>query len=120
MNHRSSPTWSTNSTFLLDDLGLIRSKGRIARSTFYDPEVINPILLAKSHHLTSLIIRDAHEQCKHLGLQATLTYLRLRGYWITSARTTIKKVLSECVTCQRYNSFAFRYLKFTNFSKAQV
>ena len=104
----------------LDDNDLLRTKGRLSRSNFYQFDVLNPVLLHKSHHLTSLIVRDAHYACKHLGIQATLTRIRLKGFWITSARHTIKKILSECVICKRFNNFAFQYPKFTNFSKAQV
>ena len=104
----------------IDDLGHIISKGRLFRSNYYNFDVLNPILLGKSHHLTSLIVKDAHFRCKHLGIQATLTNLRLRGYWITAARHSIKKILSECIICKKYNNFAFQYPKFTNFSKAQV
>lgn len=104
----------------LDDNDLLRTKGRLARSNFYEVEVLNPILLHKNHHLTSLIVRDAHFECKHLGIQATLTRIRLRGFWITSARGTIKRILSDCVVCKKFNIFAFQYPKFTNFSKAQV
>src|SRR5678815_2417886 len=104
----------------LDDSGLIRSKGRLSRTNYYCFEVVNPVVLGKSHHLTFLIIKDAHAACKHLGIQATLTCIRLKGYWITSARHTIRKILSECVICTKYNSFSFQYPKFTNFTKAQV
>ncbi|KAL7631639.1 UNVERIFIED_CONTAM: hypothetical protein RMT77_018057 [Armadillidium vulgare] len=104
----------------IDDEGLIRSKGRLSRSNYYEYDVINPILMGKKHHLTHLLIRQAHFDCKHLGIQATLTNLRLKGFWITSARTTIKRVLSECIVCKKFNNFAFQYPRFTNFSKAQV
>ncbi|KAL7644522.1 UNVERIFIED_CONTAM: hypothetical protein RMT77_005354 [Armadillidium vulgare] len=114
------PDLVNNLNLFLDDLELIRSKGRLARSNYYDFDVLNPILMGKNHHLTFLFIRNAHFDCKHLGIQATLTNIRLRGYWITSARNTIRKVISECIVCKKYNSFAFNYPRFTNFSKAQV
>ena len=104
----------------IDEKGLIRSRGRISRCNYYNFEVINPVLLHKSHQLTYLIVRDAHVSCLHLGLQATLTNLRMRGYWITSARTSIRKILSECPVCNKYNNLCYRYPKFTNFTKARV
>ena len=104
----------------LDDQGLIRSKGRLARSNYFQYEVLNPVLLSKEHHFTSLIIKDAHFRCKHLGIQSTLTNLRLQGFWVTKARNTIRKVLSDCAICNRFNHFAFSYPKFTNFTKAQM
>lgn len=83
----------------------IRSKSRLFRSKYYDFEIVSSILLAKNHYFTLLIVKDANLNCKHLGIQVTLTYICLRGYWITSTRVTIKRV---------------SYPKFTNFSKAQV
>lgn len=90
----SPPDLVKHLNLFLDDNDLIRSKGRLSRSNHYDFDVLHPILLGKRHHLTLLIIRNSHYECKHLGIQATLTHLRLRGYWITSARSTIKRVLS--------------------------
>ena len=104
----------------LDDQGLIRSRGRMSRSNYYQWHVINPILLHKRHHVTHLIIKESHCSCLHLGLQSTLTHLRMRGYWVTSARITIKKVLAGCVVCNKYNNLCFKSPKFTNMTKAQV
>ena len=104
----------------VDDEGLIRSKGRLARSNYYDAKILNPVLLAKSHHFTVLVIRDAHFRCKHLGIQATLTNVRLQGFWITSARNAIKTAISDCIICKKFNNFSFSYPKFTNFTKAQM
>ncbi|KAL7633029.1 UNVERIFIED_CONTAM: hypothetical protein RMT77_016605 [Armadillidium vulgare] len=114
------PHLVNNLNLFLDDNNLIRSKGRLSRCNYYDFNILNPILLSKNHHLTKLIIRDAHMKCKHLGIQATLTNIRLQGFWITSARTSIKGVLQECIICKKFNNFAYRYPRFTNFSKAQV
>lgn len=114
------PKLVNNLNLFLDENGLIRSRGRLSRCNYYQYEVINPLLLSKKHHFTRLVIIDAHNRCKHLGIQATLTNIRLQGFWITSARNTIRKVLSECAVCNRYNYFAFSYPKFTNFTKAQM
>jgi hypothetical protein len=104
----------------IDDNDLLRSKGRLSRSNFYEFNVLNPVLFGKKHHLTTLVVRDAHLSCKHLGIQATLTRIRLKGFWITSARGTIKRILSDCIVCKKFNNFAFQYPKFTNLSKAQI
>ena len=73
-----------------------------------------PIVLAKDHPLTKLIIISMHEKCIHLGLSATLSKLRLNGFWITKSRQCIKEVLSTCFICKRYDSLAFKYPKITN------
>ena len=85
----------------LDEDGLIRSKGRLGRTNYFNYDVLNPILLGRKHPFTRLVVKDAHEQCKHLGIGATLTNIRLKGFWITSARVAIKSVLSECIHCKK-------------------
>ena len=104
----------------LDDKGIIRSRGRIGKSLVYDYDVINPVLLAKDHHLTRLVVEFYHLKNKHLGIQTTLTAVRLAGFWIPKMRQAIKKILSDCVTCQKFNNLAFRYPKMTNLPKHRV
>lgn len=58
--------------------------------------------------------------CKHLGVQSTLNKIRLQGFWILKTRSTIKRVISKCVTCKKYNNFSFAYPKFTSFTTAQM
>src|SRR5678816_4507688 len=107
---KAPPDLVSRLNLFLDDSGLIRSKGRLSRTNYYCFEVVNPVVLGKSHHLTFIIIKDAHVACKHLGIQATLTCIRLKGYWITSARHTIRKILSECVICTKYNSLSLIHI----------
>lgn len=88
----------------LDHDGLIRSKGRIDSSLHYDYEVKNPVLIAKQHPVTRLIIMDCHKGCCHLGTGSTLAELRRRGYWVPQGRQAVNLILAECSTCKRYNS----------------
>ena len=60
----------------LDSDGLIRSRGRLDRSSHLAYEVKNPILLGKHHPVTKLVIVDCHVKCSHLGTGATLAELR--------------------------------------------
>ena len=55
----------------LDQKGLIRSKGRIEKNVDLKYDVVNPLVMAKNHHLTKLIYY-AHCQSMHMGLQSTL------------------------------------------------
>ena len=98
----------------------LRTRGRIAKTNYYDYNIINPILLSKKHHLTKLIVSDCHLACKHLGLQTTLNMVRLKGFWITKARQTVKNIIESCLICKKYNSFTFNYPKFTNYTQAQM
>lgn len=104
----------------LDDEGLIRSRGRIGKSTYFSDAVLHPILLPKSCHVTSLIIMDCHLKCRHLGIAATFSKFRMLGFWIPKARQAIKTVISCCVICKKYNTLSFRYPKVTNLPKHRV
>lgn len=114
------PELLKNLTLFIDERGIIRTKGRIGKITTYDYEVINPVLLAKDHDLTELMIVEYHKRCKHLGIQSTLNKIRLSGFWIPRARQAVKKVISRCVLCQKFNNLAFKYPKVTNLPKHRV
>ena len=88
----------------LDSDGLIRSRGRLNRSSHLAYEVKNPILLGKHHPVTKLVIVDCHVKCSHLGTGATLAELRQSGYWVPQGRQAVNKVLASCARCKRYNS----------------
>ena len=103
--------------FIDPNNGLVRSDGRIGKTTYFDDNVVNPILLAKTHLLTKLIVEDSHKKVRHLGLQATLNQIRLAGFWITKPFQTIKPILKDCVNCQKFNALCFRYPKVTNLPK---
>ena len=104
----------------LDEDGLLRSAGRIGKQTDYSWEVHNPILLGKHHHLSKLIINHYHLQVKHLGVPTTLNNIRMAGLWVPKARQVVKNVLSQCVTCQKFNGLPFKYPKNTNLPKHRV
>lgn len=78
---------------LFQDDKLIRRKGRLL-VPIINFQVLNPTLLGEKHYFTTL---DIHHECKHLGSQATLTNIRLKGFWITSPKATTKRVLAECI-----------------------
>ena len=114
------PTLVDQLNLFLDSDGLLRSKGRISKTLYYSFDVLNPILLAPKHHLTKLLIEDFHFRCKHLGLQTTVNFLRTSGFWVPRARQVVKSVLSKCLTCQKFNSFSFRYPKMTDMPRDRM
>ncbi|XP_045541485.1 uncharacterized protein LOC123722983 [Papilio machaon] len=84
----------------IDEEGLIRVGGRLSNSTLtYNQK--HPIILPFKHHVTDLLIRDAHKETLHGGNQATLCYIRNK-YWILGIKRRIKTVLNKCVKCIRY------------------
>ncbi|XP_029172199.1 uncharacterized protein LOC114941382 [Nylanderia fulva] len=83
----------------MDECGVIRVGGRISRAAL-PPDAVHPMLLPKSHALTTLIIRGEHVRSLHAGLQATICAVRQR-YWPLAARSAVRRVLRECVACFR-------------------
>ena len=114
------PNLVNNLDLFLDDKGLIRSRGRIAKSLRVSYDIQNPILMGKGHKLTELLVECFHFKCKHLGLQTTLNSVRTGGFWIPKMRQVIKNILSRCITCRKFNSLAFRYPRMTNLPKHRV
>ena len=104
----------------IDKNGLLRSRLRVGKVDNFSYEVKNPILLAKKHPLTKLIIQDCHSRVKHLGIQAMLNKVRMTGYRIPQPRQSVKNAISSCEVCQRFNSLSFKYPKLTNLPKHRV
>ncbi|XP_029176605.1 uncharacterized protein LOC114944728 [Nylanderia fulva] len=68
----------------LDEEGIIRVGGRLCNATIEYSQK-HPIILPSKHHLTTLIIRDAHYKNLHAGSQAILMMVR-NNYWPISGR----------------------------------
>jgi hypothetical protein len=51
-----------------------------------------PILLDKNHHLTKLVVMDAHRHVMHNGVQETLAELR-SSYWVIRGRQFVRKLI---------------------------
>ncbi|XP_008548603.3 uncharacterized protein LOC103572001 [Microplitis demolitor] len=60
---------------ILDDCGILRVGGRIARASIASDQ-LHPILLPSQHHITKIIIRAEHIRFKHAGIQSTLYSVR--------------------------------------------
>lgn len=56
----------------------------------------NPIL----HHLTKLIVMDAHRRVLHDGVKETLTEIR-SAYWLIRGRQFVRKLIYRCVICRK-------------------
>ena len=59
----------------------VRLPQQINKTIECPPKVKYPILLPKYSAFTKLIVQECHNDCKHLGIAATLYKLRLSGYW---------------------------------------
>ena len=86
----------------LDENGLLRVGGRINAAINQLPaKEINPIILPKGSHITTLILRNFHEKTKHQGRLFTEGAVRSGGYWAIGAKRMISSLIHNCVTCRR-------------------
>lgn len=67
----------------------------------------NPILLDKKHHLTTLIVKDAHQRVMHNGEKQTLTELR-SAYWLIRGRQFVRKLIRHCLICRKQEGRPFQ------------
>ena len=104
----------------LDPYGILRSSGRMGKVECFSDDVINPIVLGKSHMLTTLIVEDCHRRVKHLGIQATLNKVRYSGFRVISPYQTIKSIIHPCLICRKFNSLSYNYPKMTELPKHRV
>ena len=80
--------------------GLLRVGGRLSKAAMPE-ETKHPVILSKDQHVSSLILKHIHEQLGHSGRNHVLSRLR-RKYWITSANTATRKILSSCGFCRHH------------------
>ena len=83
----------------LDDIGIIRCKGRLGRASVSSYEN-HPILMTPKHWFSTLIIRCHHNRSHHSGIRDTLNSVR-GMYWIIRGREAVKKVIRKCIVCLR-------------------
>lgn len=89
-----------------DEGGVWRCGGRLANAEL--PYAVKfPILLPRSHPITSLIVKQAHEHVIHNGVKETLTEIRSQ-YWIPRGRSLTRKIIHQCVTCRRFEGLPFK------------
>ena len=89
----------------LDSRGTIRCGGRISNANV-SPDRKFPVLLPHFAHFTQLVIAQAHHNMVHYGTGYTMSYLRNK-FWITSMRSTVKKVIRRCRVCKRVTGRAY-------------
>ncbi|XP_037906726.1 uncharacterized protein LOC119648870 [Hermetia illucens] len=86
----------------IDRDGILRVGGRL-RNVNVNNDYRHPILLPPSHHVTHLLIREAHERTMHGTVNMVRQYLRMR-YWLINDKKSIRHELHRCLTCLKQNS----------------
>ncbi|XP_067947249.1 uncharacterized protein [Watersipora subatra] len=85
----------------LDNNGILRIGGRLENSTMLSYEEKHPIILPKSAHITTLLIRHFHNLSGHQGREPTLANIRNHGYWIVNAKSKVFQAIRDCITCKK-------------------
>ena len=80
--------------------GVLCVGGRIRRANL-PQKVTNPVILPKTSHVTTLIIRQCHERTGHAGREMTLGEVRQQGYWILHGRSAVSSYILRCVQCRK-------------------
>lgn len=84
---------------VLTDDGILRVGSRLPRALISE-EAKQPLILAKSNHLSLLLTRHAHKVTLHGG--PLLMQSVLSEYWIVHSPSLARQVARQCVTCVRY------------------
>ncbi|XP_063408738.1 uncharacterized protein LOC134692218 [Mytilus trossulus] len=96
--HKRSPIANLNP--FLDERGLLRVGGRIAKSDLNLREK-KPLIVPGRHHIAILLVRHYHDKIKHQGRHFTDGAIRSAGFWIVGAKRLISSLIHKCVTCRK-------------------
>ena len=81
---------------------LLILSGRLKYSTHLPAGLQHPIILPAKHRVTTLLIEQEDQHCKHsVGAHHLLSNLRQK-YWVVNGVTSVKAVRLQCVQCQKY------------------
>ena len=94
------PTWKVQFGLFKDKSGLWRCGGRLQNADL-PFSAKHPVLLDRKHHLTQLIINEAHQGVQHNGVKETLTEVRSK-YWIVGGRSLVRSHIHQCVICRQF------------------
>ncbi|XP_055590276.1 uncharacterized protein LOC129742402 [Uranotaenia lowii] len=91
------------SAFISEE-GVVKMDGRIGAAPNLPIEAKYPIILAKTHPLTFLIVDYYHRQFLHHNAETVFNELRQRFY-VPGMRRLIRTVASRCQWCKVYNKY---------------
>lgn len=64
-----------------------------------------PIIILLKHSFTFSVSNHFHTLFFHAGAETTLSLIRSK-LWIVSARSVVRKIIFNCISCKRINSTA--------------
>ena len=84
---------------IMDENRIIRVGGRLQACAAFCNDQKHPIILPRCRFAT-LTIRELHNRHMHAGLTALLSFVREK-FWPLRAKSTIRKVIHDCIVCNR-------------------
>ena len=87
----------------VDEEGLLRVGGRLQNSDLPN-ETKHQYLLPDRHHLTRLLVEDAHKRHAHFGGIAQVLCTLREKFWVF--RSSVDFYLNMCLTCERLRAKA--------------
>ena len=83
-----------------DEQGLLHTHERLESKRTLPDEMLNPIILPKSHRLVELLLDHLHGKRAHCGYKS-LIYESRKRFWIVGVRHMAKHLTGKCVTCKK-------------------
>ncbi|XP_062537685.1 uncharacterized protein LOC134206012 [Armigeres subalbatus] len=83
----------------IDENGVARIQGRTKACVFVNRDAVEPVILPRQHHITQLIIADAHEKYHHQNHTIIINEL-LQRYRIPRMKATYHTVRRNCQYCK--------------------
>ncbi len=99
---KSSSVLKKFSLYRLDPMlndGILRVGGRLHKLAMPE-ETKHQVILPKDAHISTLLLRHAHEQSGHSGRNYILSHLR-KKYWIVKGNSAARRIIFKCVICRR-------------------
>ena len=84
-----------------DEDGLLLVGGRISSAPDLSREEKHPLIVPRTHHIATLLVRFYHEQVVHQGRHITEGAVRAAGYWIIGGKQLVSSVIHKCVTFRK-------------------
>ena len=102
----------------LDENGVLRCHGRLICKNLPEYTVF-PKLLPRNHLFTSLVIKSFHGKLMHAGVSHILTAIK-REFWIPQGRSSVRRVLLNCLRCRRHQGGPYRMPKMAPYPRSRI
>lgn len=83
----------------LDEFGVFRVMGRLDNAKAISESARRPIILAKDHYITRLVVHWYHRKYLHLHHQTVLNEIRQK-FWIPKMRIVLNSIRNSCQKCK--------------------